>query len=236
MALYNLAALAFAAGDREAEAAAWKALVSAHPDDLLALHGYLDCLERQGDDALRSAAGAAPADGFESEPSSLLRRQALLLAAAGKRPEAAEALYRLLLRDPTDPWSLQIAGEILYLDPPLLKTLDDRLQIDLAAGSSSPGGATGAQRLLRARYIWWSGRAEEALIALRQAVASDPGSAQARSALGEAYQRIVHDPGLALAELTRSVGLDPTRLTAHVDLALALLHAATWRRGTRSGG
>jgi len=225
VALYNLAAVAFAAGDTGAEAVAWRTLVAAHPDDLLAVHGYLDCLERQGGDALRAAAAAPPATGFESESFSLLRRQALLLAAAGKRADAAEALYGLLLRDPTDPWSLQIAAEILYLDPSLLKTLDERLQKDREAGASSPGGATGAQRVLRARFTWWSGRGEEALIALRQAVAAEPGSALARSALGEAYQRIAHDPALALAELSRSVELDPSRLAAHVDLALALLHA-----------
>ncbi|OLD64075.1 MAG: hypothetical protein AUI47_07530, partial [Acidobacteria bacterium 13_1_40CM_2_68_5] len=76
-----------------------------------------------------------------------------------------------------------------------------------------------------ARLIWWSGRDQEALIVLRQAVAAEPGSAVARSALGEAYQTIAQDQGLALAELRRAVELDPSRLAAHVDLALAQLRA-----------
>jgi len=225
VALYNVAALAIAAGKTDEEESAWQALLTAHPDDLLALRGYLACLERQGPEALRRAAGTPPPGGFESAPSALLRRQALLLAASGPRPEAAEALYWLLQRDPTDPWSLEIANEILHLDPLLLKTLGDRLQTDLQAGASVAGGARILRRILLARLIWWSGRDQEALIVLRQAVAAEPGSAVARSALGEAYQTIAQDQNLALAELRRAVELDPSRLAAHVDLALALLRA-----------
>ena len=217
--------LAIAAGKTDEEESAWQALLTAHPDDLLALRGYLACLERQGPEALRRAAGTPPPGGFESAPSALLRRQALLLAASGPRPEAAEALYWLLQRDPTDPWSLEIANEILHLDPLLLKTLGDRLQTDLQAGASVAGGARILRRILLARLIWWSGRDQEALIVLRQAVAAEPGSAVARSALGEAYQTIAQDQNLALAELRRAVELDPSRLAAHVDLALALLRA-----------
>src|SRR5207245_5043986 len=126
VALYNTAAAAVAAGRTDEEEGAWQALMTAHPDDLLALRGYLACLERQGPEALRRAAGTPPPGGLESASPAVLRRQALLLAAAGSRPEAGEALYRLLLRDPTDPWSLEIANEVLHLDPPLLKTLGER--------------------------------------------------------------------------------------------------------------
>ncbi|PYT12254.1 MAG: hypothetical protein DMF51_13695, partial [Acidobacteria bacterium] len=169
VALYNVAALAIAAGKTDEEESAWQALLTAHPDDLLALRGYLACLERQGPEALRRAAGTRPPGGFESAPSALLRRQALLLAASGSRPEAAEALYWLLQRDPTDPWSLEITNEILHLDPLLLKTLGDRLETDLRAGASVAGGARILRRVLLARLIWWSGRDQEALIVLRQA-------------------------------------------------------------------
>ena len=230
VALYNLAALAFAAGDAAGEDRAWQALMTAHPDDLLALRGYFDCLDRQGPEALRRAAGALRSSGGESAPPALLRRQALVLAATGSRPGAAEALYRLLQRDPTDPWSLEVASEILYLDPALLSTLGERVQADLRASAPSPGGMPTLRRVLLARLAWWSGRGEEALILLRQAVAADPGSAVARSALGEAYQAIAHQPDLALAELTRAVELDPSRLAAHVDLALALLRAGRPKR------
>jgi tetratricopeptide (TPR) repeat protein len=251
VALFSLAALAFAAGDAAGEESAWQALVASRPDDLAALRGSISFLERQGPEALQRAADAlrgAPArqeggDAPRAAPPGVLRRQALLLAAAGRWPEAADALYRVLLRDPTDPWTLEIANDILFMNPPLQNMLWERLQEGLAAGAAAgapAGGPSAEERVLLARLAWWAGRREEALIILRQAAAAHPGSAVAHSALGEACQEIGRNPDMALQELSRALDLDPTRLAAHVDLALALLRAgkpkpaeAAARRGLR---
>lgn len=260
VALFNLAALACATGDPAGEESAWQALVAARPDDLVGLRGFVSFLERQGPEALQRAVGIMPGvtegqaggDGANAAASSsLLRRQALLLAAAGRWPGAADALYRALLRDPTDPWTLDIATDILFLNPGLMRTLGERLHQSLAAAGAaagSPGAAAGAsaggppaaERVLLARLTWWSGRGEEALIILRQAVAAHPGSAVAHSALGEAYQEIGRNQGMAIEALTRAVNLDPAWLAAHVDLALAILRtgrpqpaAAAARRALR---
>ncbi|MEK7283743.1 MAG: tetratricopeptide repeat protein, partial [Acidobacteriota bacterium] len=249
VALFNLAALAGAAGDPNGEESAWRTLVAARPDDLVALRGFVSFLERQGPEALQRAVrmlpgvteGQARGDGANAAASSsLLRRQALLLAAAGRWPGAADALYRALLRDPSDPWTLEIATDILFLNPGLMRTLGERLHQGLAAGGASAGGPPAAERVLLARLTWWSGRGEEALIILRQAVAAHPGSAVAHSALGEAYQEIGRNQGMAIEALTRAVNLDPERLAAHVDLALAILRtgrpqpaAAAARRALR---
>src|SRR5439155_18263564 len=152
--------------------------------------------------------------------------------------EAAEALYRLLLLDPTDPWSLEIANDALFLDPSLLVALSERLSADLkkvagaggapdapgaaADGAPAPPGVA-AEPVLLARLAWWSGRGDEALVILRQAVAAHPGSSLVRSALGEAYQSIAGRPDLGVSELRKAVALDPGRPAAHVDLALTLL-------------
>ncbi len=227
VALYGLVGLAVAAGDADDEEAAWQALVLARPDDLFALRGWLVFLERRGPEALGQAIDRARA-GDEGQAAAVrLRRLALLLATAGRFPEAAEALYRVLLLDPTDPWSLEIANDVLFLDPSLLMTLADRLRVDLekdaaANGTPAPADAV-ARRVLMARLAWWSGRGEEALVILRQAVAAHPESALAHSALGEAYQEIAGRPDLAVAELQKAVALDPERPAAHVDLALTLL-------------
>ncbi|MEK7798974.1 MAG: tetratricopeptide repeat protein, partial [Acidobacteriota bacterium] len=134
--------------------------------------------------------------------------------------------------------------DILFLNPGLMRTLGERLHQGLAAagaeGEASAGGPPAAERVLLARLTWWSGRGEEALIILRQAVAAHPGSAVAHSALGEAYQEIGRNQGMAIEALTRAVNLDPERLAAHVDLALAILRtgrpqpaAAAARRALR---
>ena len=221
-ALYNLAALAFARSDASGEETAWRALVAARPDDLAAVRGYVSFLERQGAEALARAAAAAPP--IDAAAAGVLRGRALLLAAAGRWDGAAEALYHALRRDPTDPWTLEIATDILFLNPKFMSALGDRAQAGLAAGTG-----TVEERLLLARLHWWSGRGDEALIMLRQAVAAFPASAMARSALGEAYQVIGGNPGMALEELTRAVDLDPSRIAAHVDLVLAILRTGRAR-------
>ena len=226
VALYGLLGLALAAGNAEREEAAWQALVRARPDDLYALRGWLASLERRGPESLARAIDRARA-GDEAEAAPIrLRRLALLLAAAGRFPEAAEPLYEVLLLDPTDPWSLEIANEVQFLDPGLQKALADRLRVDLekdAATNGAPAPPGAAPQVFLARLAWWSGRGQEALVILRQAVATHPESALARSALGEAYEGIAGRPDLALAELQKAVALDPARPAAHVDLALTLL-------------
>ena len=218
-ALYNLAALAFARSDASGEETAWRALVAARPDDLAAARGYVSFLERQGAEALGRAAAAAPPPAADAAAAGVLRGRALLLAAAGRWDGAADALYHALRRDPTDPWTLEIATDILFLNPKFMSTLGDSVQAGLAAG---PG--TVEERLLLARLHWWSGRGDEALIMLRQAVAAFPASA-----LGEAYQVIGGNPAMALEELTRAVDLDPSRIAAHVDLVLAILRTGRAR-------
>ena len=114
------------------------------------------------------------------------------------------------------------------MDPPALEMLAQRLSGDPAssAGSNGPDASVAAARhVLLARMTWWSGRGQEALVILRQAVAAHPESAMARSALGEAYQDVAHATDLAFAELARAVELDPSRPAAWVDLALAHLRA-----------
>ena len=223
-ALYNLAALAFARSDASGEETAWRALVAARPDDLAAVRGYVSFLERQGAETLARAAAAAPPPAADAAAAGVLRGRALLLAAAGRWDGAADALYHALRRDPTDPWTLEIATDILFLNPKFMSALGDSVQAGLAAGTG-----TVEERLLLARLHWWSGRGDEALIMLRQAVAAFPASAMARSALGEAYQVIGGNPGMALEELTRAVDLDPSRIAAHVDLVLAILHTGRAR-------
>jgi tetratricopeptide (TPR) repeat protein len=220
VALFNLAALAFAQDDAAGEGSAWQTLVAARPDDLAAVRGLVSFLERQGPEALARAAAAVPVptDGVDGAPAGVLRGRALLLAAAGRWDGAADALYRALRRDPTDPWTLEVATDILFLHPQIMATLGDKLRADLAGGAGSV-----EERLLLARLHWWSGRGDEALIILRQAVTAFPASAMARSALGEAYQEVGRNPGMAIEELARAVELDPARVAAHVDLVLAIL-------------
>jgi len=227
VALYSLLGLAIAGGKAEDEEAAWRALVMNRPDDLFALRGWTTSLERRGPEVLARAIEEARAGDDGLAAPIRLRRLTLLLATAGRFPEAADALYRMLLLDPTDPWSLEIANDVLFLDPGLQTALADRLGADLkkdttANGTSVPPDSAAPQVLL-ARLAWWAGRGEEALVILRQAVAAHPGSALVHSALGEAYQGIAGRSDLAVTELHHAVALDPARPAAHVDLALTLL-------------
>ncbi len=230
-ALYNLVALARDAGERAAEERAWRDLLAARPDDLFAARSFLAFLDDSGEGALgreieRLGAEAAAPRG-SPEALGLLWRRAMFLASAGRWPEAADALHAALRVEPTDPWTLEVANEILSLHPELLGDLARRHM----AGPPAPDPARAVAGLvLLARLTWWSGRGGEALILARRAVAADPESAVARSALAEAYQRIAHDDDLALVELERAVALDTTRMAAHVDLGLALLRSGRARQ------
>ena len=227
VALYSLLGLAVAGGSDDDEEAAWRALVVARPDDLFALRGWTTSLERRGPEVLARAIEEARAGDDGPAAPIRLRRLTLLLATAGRFPEAADALYRMLLLDPTDPWSLEIANDVLFLDPGLQTALADRLGADLKKDTTANGPSvppdSAAPQVLLARLAWWAGRGEEAVVILRQAVAAHPGSALVHSALGEAYQGIAGRSDLAVTELQHAVALDPARPAAHVDLALTLL-------------
>ncbi len=218
VALYNLVGLARSAGDAEAEEEAWWALIEARPDDLFGVRAFLAFLETSGAPALRRSIGGEGAGGHGG-PTALLRRRALFEAAAGRLDEAADDLHQALRHDPTDPWTQEIATEILALHPSLLKQLGAR------ASPEDGRPPTADELVLLARLTWWSGQGGDALLLLRRAVAIDPRSEQACSALAEAYQAVGHNDALALAELERAVDLAPASATVRVDLALAHLRA-----------
>ena len=224
VALYNLVGLARSAGDREAERDAWRALIEARPDDLFAVRAWLAALEDEGGEALKQAIAGERGDGDPGvdrpgASTALLRRRALLEAAAGQTTDATDDLYEALRRDPTDPWTQQIAIEILALRPALLQDLGTRA---VPTGGHPPAAD---DLVLLARLTWWSGRGGDALLLLRRAVAIDPQSARARSALAEAYQVVGRNEALALGELQRAAELVPGSSAAQVDLALAHLRS-----------
>jgi tetratricopeptide (TPR) repeat protein len=230
LALYSLAALARQAENPAAEEAAWIALLQAHPDDLRAARAFVDfAASRRGIDAdllgrslgrLDLPAGAAP-----DRVVSVARLRALLLGAAGRMQEAGAALSLALRLDPTDPRTQEVAGDILRREPRLLSALGAAAEAALkqAGGGETPAGA--ASLALLAQLTAWSGHGGEGLILTRRAVVADPQSSIARSAAAAAYQEVGRDPQRAIEEMRRAVALDPSRLTAQVDLALALLHA-----------
>jgi tetratricopeptide (TPR) repeat protein len=225
VARYNLVALARSRGAAGDERQAWRDLLRARPEDLAAARAFGERLI-----AWDGPAGpAAEAGRLPPEPAAQ-RLRALLLAASGRWPAAAAALYRALRADPTDPWTLEAATEILTAQPGLLRVLGELA----AAEAAGPGGGDAdpaVRAVLQARLAWWSGRPGEALVALRGAVAAAPGSAPARSALAEAYKEIGGREDLALEEYRRAVALDPRRLQDHVDLALGLLKAGRPEQG-----
>lgn len=218
VALYNLVGLARSAGEAEAEEDAWRGLIDARPDDLFAVRAFLAFLESSGETALQRAIVRERAGG-PGGPVALLRRRALLEASAGRLDEAADDLHEALRRDPTDPWTQEIATEILALHPVLLQRLVERA----SPGDGRP--STADDLVLLARLTWWSGRGGDALLLLRRAVSIDPRSERACSALAEAYQVVGRNAALALEELTRAVEIAPSSAAARVDLALAHLRA-----------
>lgn len=228
---YSLVDLARERGDRRAEGAAWRALLAARPGELPAARAFIDFLGREGEGALAreidrppwpdaAGAGAGKAAGAPG-----LRLRAMLLAATGRSDEAAVAIYGALRADPTDPWTLETATEILADRPLLLAAIGDLARVDAPGAGPGPAGGDARVDVLQARLIWWAGRAGEALDRLRRAVADHPDSALARSALALGLKEIAGKPALALQELERATAIDPSRLADHVDLAIALLRS-----------
>ena len=94
VALYNLVALAAAGSDAGSEESAWRALVTARPDDLFALRGYLTFLDRQGPGTPAGILDRAPAGGREGSDPALLRRRCWRPPAASrKRPTCSTACF-----------------------------------------------------------------------------------------------------------------------------------------------
>jgi tetratricopeptide (TPR) repeat protein len=225
-ALYHLAGLARRSGDRKAEEAAWSDLLRRRPDDLFALRAYAEFVAGAGAEAQARALQLAD-PGADAGPDTLprasrLRLRALLLARRGSWTEAEDALYEALRLDPTDPWTLDLANEVLLERPQMLAALARRAGEE-AARTPDPGAPRQPLPvILLGRCHALAGRSEQALALARQAVAQRPDSPAARSFLAEMLQS-AGDAATALQELHRAVDLDPTRPAAHVDLALALL-------------
>jgi C-terminal processing protease CtpA/Prc/Tfp pilus assembly protein PilF len=213
--LYNLVALAAGAQNDGAQEQAWIDLLTARPDDPFAARGFAQFLRRVGDAAVQRA--VEHFDRRASHGDRLLR--AILRATAGRWEEAAGLLYEALLADPSDPRTLQATMEILNLHPPMLQNIAARAA--LQAGEQ----ATVAELLLMARLNGLGGHWDGMLDLAQRAVEADPGLGAARSLLAEARLKANGDRAGALRAMQRAVVVDPHRLVAHVDLAMALLRA-----------
>ena len=226
LALYHLAASAARMRDAGAEEEAWITLLVAHPDDGYALQAFLAFAGRmrgQGTAVLARQIDRLRAniDPTPHRVTAILAQLAMLLGRAGRDGEAAAALWQALLRDPTDPRTLEIAGRLFQERPQTSTILRQRILQE----SGRPDPQDVARSLLVYRLMQWNGRAGEALILARRLAGRHPGSSMARSAVTEAHQLAGGDPAAALSEAQAAVHLDPDRLTAQVDLALGLLHA-----------
>jgi tetratricopeptide (TPR) repeat protein len=227
--LYGLVEIARRSTDLRREERAWRDLMKALPDDLFAVRAYVEFLERASEETRRRAVRRAvrALAGGDPGPVSLatLRRHALVLAGAGRWTETAAALYQALRIDPTDPWTLQVAGQLMFRRPTLLEEIVQSARADPATAEAGPGETETVRLLLLSRLTLWLGRGEEALSLARRAASIDEDSAMARSALAEAEQRIGHDGEKALREWRRALEIAPSILAAHVDLALVLLRS-----------
>ena len=224
--LYNLVALAAAGGNQADEMRAWRALLEARPRDLAAARAYVARLRVFGSEVVTKEAGRFPADGGTpaspgGETGTAAARhavRAMLLEAAGRGAEAAAAMVAALRPDPTDPWTLDAASDLLSARPALLDQM-------VAQAQTAAGPARSADAVLRARLLWWAGRTEDAFAAIRRAAAADPEAPVAGAALAEAYRAIGRRPDLAIEARARVAALDGARLSDHVDLALGLLES-----------
>lgn len=213
--LYNLLALAVGSQNDRAIEQAWIDLLTARPDDLLAARGFAQYLRHAGDEAQERAI-AQFSDGTSHDER---RLRAILLATAERWEEVTTLLYEELLADPSDPRTLQTTMEILNLRPEILQNLAAR--VSLRAGRQ----ATVAEVLLMARLNGLGGYWKEMLELARKAVEADPQLGAARSLIAEAKAKANGDQKGALRAMARAVAVEPGRLVAHVDLALALLRA-----------
>jgi len=213
LALYHLAAVARRAGDPKAEEAAWAMLVARRPDDIYGARGLALFVAGAGD-AARARALADAAD----RTVAAARRRALLLADAGDWDGTAAALGAALAADPTDPWTLDVAQDVLARRPALLAAIAARAQTAAAAAPDDP-----LPLLLLARCAALAGRDVEMVELVRRAARLAPASTLVQSALAEVLLGAAADPGPGLAAMRRAVDADPGRAAASVDLALMLL-------------
>jgi len=213
LALYHLAAAARRAGDPKAEEAAWATLAARRPDDIYGARALALFVAAAGGGsrgrALAAAAGATTA---------AARRRALLLADAGDWDGTAAALGAALAADPTDPWTLDVAQDILARRPALLAVIAAQAQAAVAAAPDDP-----LPLLLLARCAALAGRDAEMAGLVRRAARLAPGSTLVQSALAEALLGAAADPEAGLTALRRAVDADPGRTAASVDLALTLM-------------
>ena len=223
-ALYGLAAIARKRKDIPAERAALRGLVAARPDDLYAARAWVAFIDRAEpriqNRAVRQnrvAIEAALDDPATALP--FLRRRVLLMASLGRTPEAIDGLHRALMIDPTDPWTVEIADEILFMDPTAIETLWELGQVKARSANEDDPETL----LYFARLMMWLGRHQDAHALAQRAVKIDPRSVTARSALAETMQHIGSSPDAVLKELRRAVALDPKHLVARIDLVLALV-------------
>src|SRR5262249_44374630 len=147
------------------------------------------------------------------------RVRALVEADAGEWAAVEAALFSALLSDASDPWTLEVAGDVLARRPELLARLAARAQAAIKAPDPT------AALLVLARCHLLAGHDAAARAIVDRVIAARPGSAQALSALGEIVQARARTPQDAIDAFGRAVTADPRRLAAHVDLALALLRA-----------
>jgi tetratricopeptide (TPR) repeat protein len=225
IALYHLIALARRQGDARGEESAWSDLVTKRPDDLYAARAFALFVARSSPDlrARALAHGDAPATPARQ------RLDALLLADADDWKGAGDAIYGALRSDSTDPFTLEVLNDLLARRPALLADLGQRATQEVAAGT---GRDAAASLLLLARLSSVAGHDAAARSLVGRAAGLAPGSSQVHSALAELASQERADHGPALGELAKAVDLDPGRLTAQIDLCLALLrtgHAAQAR-------
>jgi tetratricopeptide (TPR) repeat protein len=228
-ALYGLVEIARQSSDLQREERAWGDLMEGLPNDLFAVRAYLEFLQRAGRESepMQRAIGRAilaskEGDSGPGSPAKL-RRHAVVLAEAELWVEATETLYRALRIDPTDPWTLEMAGQLMFRRPSLIGELADKVRAEPAATDADLDRSESSRLLLLSRLVLWLGRGEEALDLARRATSIDEKSAMARSALAETEQRIRHDGERALEGWRQALEIAPARMTAHVDVALALL-------------
>jgi tetratricopeptide (TPR) repeat protein len=214
LALYHLAALARRAGDARGEESAWTLLVARRPDDLYGARALAACAARGGPAARDRILVVLPSNAAGA------RVRALVEADAGQWDAVEKDLHAALLADASDPWTLDVANDLLARRPDMLPRLAARAQS--AIQSAAPADPT-APLLLLARCHLLAGHDAPARAIVDRVLAARPGSAQALSALGEIVQARGRSPQESIDAINRAVAADPKRLAAHVDLTLALL-------------
>ncbi len=210
-----LAQLAAEAGDWDAAAEQWRALLDRDPADVVALNNLGNLLQRQGRLGEAVALYRAALERRPGAPEVQVN-----LGSALRRlgdPEAAEAAYRqaLTLR-PDDAGAWHGLG-LALLDQ---GRPGDAAEALAAALRRRPGDSALLADLGGA--LADLGRLDEASALLDQALAHDPDRAETHNSRGTVHQRR-GDVGAAIGAYRRAVALRPDYAGAQWNLALALL-------------